>query len=238
MAISFIDSGTGTAASANSVGASLTVVSGTDSVLVACVALRDTSTVVTGILWDTALTNQAFTFIARDRNGDAASELWVRRAPTVKASSAVASLDGTERCTIGVYQYDGVDQSNPFRLAGVNSNNGSTGNPTVDVIANNLEFVLDSMCQVSADPDTATADHTQRFNIAATGGGTDTRGCGQEKISTGATETMGWTMSDNDNWSICAGPLQAAQGITVPEVSSYMPNTEQPYPEGVDMVGY
>jgi hypothetical protein len=182
---------------------------GTNRVLVAKVALKSSSATVTAVTWQPGNGEQSLTFLNADRNGDARSELWYLPNPTASANGQVKfDLSASVRVAVAASTYTGVHQTTPFRTAAAASNNGTDAGPTVDVVALNTEMVVDSLCQVSAGPDTAAGDHTERHDTAATGGGTDTRGASQEKASTGDTETMGWTMSDSDNWSICAGPLQ------------------------------
>lgn len=188
-----------------------TVPATADRVLVVKVALKDNSIVVNVLIWDPPGANESFTFLNADRNGNARSEIWYLPNPTAKAANISFTLSGSARTVVAGSSYVGVDPNTPFRTAAAASNNGNDASPTVDVVALNNEMVVDSLCQVSAGPDTATGDHTERHNDAQVGGGTDTRGASQEKASAGATETMGWTMSDIDNWSISAAPLQEPQ---------------------------
>lgn len=200
-----------TAANANSTTISSFVVSGTDVGLFVKVSLRGTGLAVTGVTWNGT---EDFTEAGNDINGNAEAGLWFLANPTKTTADIVVSLDGLSRHVSAVSLYTDVDQTNPIRLASVAVNNGTNNAPTVDVVANADEVVIDVLCQVSNGPDTATADHTQRHNTAATGGGSDTRGASQEKASTGATETMGWSMSDADNWAVVAGALQEPQSQT------------------------
>lgn len=182
------------------------VVGGSFPVLIVKVATRDkTQNLVTGITWNTT---EDLVQLNSDINGDAGVELWYLKAPTATTADVVISMSDSNRCVAAASTYTGVNQTNPFRVAGAASANGTNDSPTVGVDALDTEMVIDSLCQVSAGPDTAVGDHTERHNDAATGGGTDTRGASQEKASSGAVETMGWTMSDADNWAIAAGPLQ------------------------------
>lgn len=209
MAIAHGSTTTGTATSSQSViTISSHVVTGTDPALIVKVATKGTGVTVSSVFWDVAGVNEQLTQLNTDINGDARSSLFYRAAPTAKTADVTINLSGNSRSVGAASTYTGVHQGAPFRTAANNSNNGTDAAPTVDIVALNTEMVVDSLCQVSAGPDTATADHTQRSNTASLGGGTDTRGASQEKASTGATETMGWTMSDADNWAIAAGALQ------------------------------
>lgn len=195
------------------------IVSATNPVIVVCVAIKGNDTVQSMIR-----DSLSFTQLNTDINGDARSELWYLAGPSAGTLDIVITLTGSSRWLVAGLVYTGVHQTTPFRTAAANSNNGTNEFPTVDVVALNGEMVVDSLCQVSAGPDTAVADHTERRNAGATGGGTDTAGASQEKASSGAIETMGWTMSDSDNWAICAGPLQeagAAPGRTTYNTDSH-----------------
>lgn len=191
------------------------VVSGTDPTLVVKIAYKHNSGGnVTGVTWNGGA--EALTQLGTEsRNGNANSQIWYLAAPTATTADVVISFTDSVRCVGAASNYTDVDQTNPFRTAANATNNGTNASPTVDVVALNNEMVVDSLSQVSAGPDTAAGDHTERHDTAATGGGTDTRGASQEKASTGATETMGWTMGDADNWGTSAGALQQPQGTVV-----------------------
>jgi hypothetical protein len=178
---------------------------GADYALVVVVSLKDSET-VTGITWNAGA--EALTPLDTDINGDARVYIYYLAAPTAATEDVVISLSGSTRVAAAAHTYTGVHQTTPFRLAAVTTSNGNDNAPTTDVTALAGEMVVDGICQVSAGPDTANGDHQERANLAAVGGGTDTRCASQEKSSAGAVETMGWSMSDIDNWAIVAGPLQ------------------------------
>lgn len=206
MAIAHSVTDTDIAASANTTTIASFTVTGTDPVLIAKVAVKDTTMTVASVIWNST---ENFTEETNDRNGNAFSSIWYLASPTATTSAIVITLStGTARHVSAVSLYTGVDDASPVRSAATTTGNGTDAAPTTDVVALNGEMVVDSLCQVSAGPDTATGDHTERHDTAAVGGGTDTRGASQEKASTGATETMGWTMSDPDNWAVCAMALR------------------------------
>ena len=214
MAISHGSTTTAVNAGTNSLTISSHVVSGTDPALIVKVALRSTTITVTGITWNGS---ENLTQLNNDRNGDAHSSFWYLAGPTATTANVVITLSGSARVVGAASTYTGVHSSAPFRTAANSSANGTDAAPTTDVVANSGEMAVDCLCQVSAGPDTATGDHTERHDTAATGGGTDTRGASQEAASAGATETMGWTMSSTDNWALCAGALQEpGTGISIP----------------------
>lgn len=193
------------------------VSSGTNRVLVVKIAYRDSAGgEVTGVDWDSGGTPVALTQLGSEaRNGNANSQIWYLANPSDKTATTTITTTNSVRIVAAASIYTGVDQTNPFRTAANATNNGNDGSPTVNVVALFGEVVVDSLAQVSAGPDTATGDHPERHDAAAVGGGDDTRGASQEKISTGATETMGWTMSASDSWGIIAGALQEPQPVPV-----------------------
>ncbi len=196
-------------------------VTGTDPTLVVKVAYKDNAGgEIISVVWDAVVENQALTQIGtEERNGNANSSLWSLAVPVAKTATVTISLTNSVRIVGAASVYTGVDQTNPFRTVAVAQANGNSASPTVDVVALNDEMVVDSLAQVSAGPDSALGDHTERHDFIAIGGGDDTKGASQEKASTGATETMGWTMGGSDNWAVVAAPLQEPQAA--PATSPY-----------------
>lgn len=217
MAIAHSTTTSNASAGADSITISSFVVSGANPVLVVKAALNSKTVTITGATWNAGA--EAFTQVNNDRNNDSHSGLWYLEAPTATTEDVVVSFSGSVRSVAAVSLYTGVDQTNPFRTAAAASNNGTSASPTVDVVANADEIVVDSLAQKSAGPDSAAGDHTERHDDLATGGGDDCRGASQEKASTGATETMGWSMGGSDSWAVCAAPLQPV-GATTPQAMS------------------
>ena len=181
------------------------VVSGKDVVLVVKVALTPTSRTITGITWNGS---ENLTLVKRDQGTDAACELWYLANPTKATADVVISISGSTVIVAAASTYTGVDKVSPLRLATAASANGTDDSPTVDVVTLKNDMVVDSLCQVSAGPDTAIGDHTERHDAATTGVGDDVRGASQEKVSIGGTITMGWSMSSSDSWALVAVPLR------------------------------
>lgn len=211
------------------------VVSGADPALVCKVSYKSNSAgVVTGITFNGT---ENFVKLTEDKNGNAVAELWYLASPTVTTADVVISHSSAVRCVGSVSTYSGVDGTNPFRAAANAIANGTSANPTVDVVALSGEMAVDVVCNVSAGPFAATASQTQRHNDAATGGGTDTRGAGQEKASTGATESMTWTIAA-ENWAMAAGALQepaASVEVTATVVNMLMPEQNAVVKEDISL---
>jgi len=186
-------------------------VTGTNKALVVRVAYKSAGAgAVNRVTWDKAGVGEALTMVGNEvGSSNSKASLYVLAAPTSKTAILTVDFTKSVRCVVGVSCYTGVHQGAPFRTASSADNTGNDDSPTVDVVALATEMVIDSMCQVSAGPDTVTAnDHTLRYSEPGTGGGTDVRGASQDVISSGATETMGWTLSSSDDWGITACALQ------------------------------
>ncbi len=178
--------------------------SGSDVVLVARISYKDTTDEITDVRWRTSGdAGDLLTYLRDDVNGDARSAIYFLIAPTQASRFVRVTYTTSERSAISASYYTNVHQTTPFKTDA--GNNGTDNAPTVTIAAGALELAIDALAQVSGGPDTASADHTQRANLAATGGGTDTRHASQEKLNASA---MGWTMSGTDNWALSAGVLQ------------------------------
>lgn len=185
-------------------------VDGTNPTLVVCVQYKATTPWLTGITFNGTENLSRVGNVSQ--NNDCIVELWELAAPTTTTADVVVTLSQNARVSAGAHTYSGAHQANPFRTAAAADANGTDGTPTVDVVANSGEMVVDAMGQVSAGPDTISTftGDAKRMDNVATGGGDDVRGGSQEIASSGATETMGYTMSSTDSWAIVAAPLQEA----------------------------
>ncbi len=203
--ISHTDTATAVDAGAASTTISSFTVSGADPVLIVKVSSKGSGITHDGVTWNGT---EDFTLEATDINGDARTSIWSLASPTATTADVVVTLSGSARHVSAVSLYEGVDQTTPVRPSTPASNNGTDAAPTVDITGMLGDMIVDSLSQVSAGPDTATGDHTERHDTEAVGGGTDTRGASQDIRSDGTTTTMGWTMGDSDNWALCAMALQ------------------------------
>lgn len=187
---------------------SITVADG-DTVVVKT-ATRGTGVTVTSVVWDQPTANEPFTLQDTDINNDARSSLWVLPADesTNKTANVLVSYSGSNRNVVGYSIYTGCDTITPVRTGTVQTNNGNSAAPTVSVTGVSGDIIVDSLSQVSSGPDSATADHTERHNTAATGGGSDTRGASQELAATGGSDAMGWSMGGSDSWAVVACALR------------------------------
>ncbi len=203
MAVAFVRRTEGTV-----VGTTLTLnieASGTDPVLVFGVAYKSNSVLTETSIDFTGAEDFTVELRATD-GGDAQCSLWVLAGPSITTANAVLVFPSSVWMCGYVACFSGVDQPNPF-TANTAQAQGTDNAPTVDITSDAAEICVDIMAQVSAGPDVATPAHTVMLNLAATGGGTDTRGAGQRVAGTG-TRTMSYSMDGSDNWNIIAAALQ------------------------------
>ena len=228
MAISHNDSASGTSTNSSTVTVTPFRVQGTDRVLLVKVAwATQIARSVTSVVWDAAGVNEALEEVISQNQDDADSSIWVLAAPTAKIATVTVTLSATGENVAGASCYSGVNQVNPIRTSV--SASGTDASPTVDLLVLDTEVAIDSLGQVSDGPDTATGDHTERHDAAATDIGDDVRGAGQEVVGSGAIETMGWTMGGSDSWSICAvtvAPVPLGTEHQVPDTRVHLPKIE------------
>ena len=207
---------TATAANADTTTVSNVVVPSGNPGLIAVISIKGTAT-VTSVVYNGS---ETFTQEITDINGNARVVILYLEDPTVTTADVVVTLSGNSRhvSTIGVYT--GVDPTILVRTAESVSANGTDASPTVDVTTDADDIVVSGLSQVSAGPDSATADHDERSTVAATGGGTDTRSGLQDVISTGGTDTMGWSMGGSDNWATAAVALIPFDAAFVADLST------------------
>jgi len=179
-------------------------VSGTNPVLIVKTATKGSGITVTGVVYNTS---ENLTQEKTDINVDARADLWYLASPTVTTADVVITYSSANRNVASASVYSGVDQTTPIR-SGSASANGTDATATVNITATLGDMIVDAVGQVSAGPDTAAGNRTERHDFASTGGGTDTRGAGQEFLATGGADTMSYTMGSSDNWAIVAMALR------------------------------
>lgn len=183
--------------------------SGSNVILISKVSYKNASDQIASVRWRTAGdAGDTLTYLRDDVNGDARSAIYYLINPAQASRFVRVSFSTSVRVALSASIYTGVHQTTPF--SSDNGANGTGGDVEVSVTSTNDEMAIDCLCQVSAGPHTATADHTQRANLAGIGGGTDVRHASQEKLDVGPAILMHWIMSGSDNWALSAGILQPA----------------------------
>jgi len=204
-------------AGTNSLVISNAVNTGTNRVMVVSIGYKDAGGgEVTNVRFNAAGGDVEFVQLSTEsKNGEANSQMWYLAGASSETADVTVVTTNSVRIGAAVSVFTNVDQTNPFRTAATASSNGTTGNSapiTVDVIANDEETVIDSAVHVSAGPDTVSSQTGKsRSEVTGAGGGTDVRAMSQTLDSSGATETMAYTMSSDDNWATIAGALQKPQ---------------------------
>lgn len=178
------------------------VVSGTNPVLVVSVDTRGSGVTVTGVTWNSAA--EDFTEEITDINNDARNTLFYLPSPTAATEDVVVTASASNRMVVAVSLYTGADGASPIRPSVSNSANGNDASPAVSLTGVSGDMLYNGLCQVSAGPDTAAGNRTERSNAAVTGGGSDTRGAAQEFLATGGSDSLSWTMGGSDSWAMCA----------------------------------
>lgn len=186
------------------------VSAGEDRVLVVGLAYRDNNPQAPNSIVFNGTENFTLEKTALDSDG-AQCFLYYLVNPSVTTADVVITMPGSMRMVGYVAYFTGVNQNDPFTAETAEAQ-GNNDAPTVNINSAADEICIDIMVQVSAGPDTAVASHTEICNGAATGGGTDTRGCGQY-VAGQAVRTMSYAMSDSDDWNIIAGALQEPAAV-------------------------
>ncbi len=182
-----------------------------DSILICSFAVRDTLSQFPVVDWKGT---DNLTPLIQTNSADGAAAIFYLLNPSSGTDDVVINWDGVDsRRTVAVAAtYTNVNQSRPFRR--FDFNDGADSNPTINITGQKDELIIDIASLVGAGPAGLTADHTERFNDAATGFGNDTRGAGQEVAGTGVTETMGWTKDASIlSWVIIAAILQPPRSL-------------------------
>jgi hypothetical protein len=185
--------------------------SGSNVILIVGISYKSSTEEITSARWGGT---DYLDELRNDVNGNARTAIYYLINPAQVSRFVRVDFDSSLRACISASIYTGVHQSTPF--SSNVGNNGTDNAPTVTVTAGANTMVVDSLCQVSNGPDTATKQNeTERANLAATGGGSDTRHASQEDST--SPSTMAWSMGGSDNWALSAGTLQEpVVGVSIP----------------------
>lgn len=131
---------------------------------------------------------------------------YVLTSPTVTTADIVVTLSGASRHAVSVIHYDGVDQvTNPVsRISYSSADSTSAQISFTSPTAAADQMLVFGINRVNAGPDTLAAplaSSNERTDVAATGGGTDTRLGVADRISSGGGDAVGWGNWVSDNQS-------------------------------------
>lgn len=194
-----------------SVTYSHTVGTGSNTILIVGVGMRDTTAgdmVITGITYNSvALTKIRADAVTVDTSFR--SELWYLKAPATGANNIVVSFTGTV-AVAGVVgaSFFGVDQTSP-----IDANNGNTGLTTsisasITVVASN-SWLVDILYSRSSTL-TKNASQTELANFGVNTNDDRVGSSYKPNVSSGS-RTMDWTESnDGNDWTISVVSLAPA----------------------------
>lgn len=190
-----------TATNASDVGSitfSATVAAGTNTVMAVCVGMENDGA---GTLSVSSVTfnGDALTLLAGiDPSSYSRAEIWYRVAPDVATGNVVVTFSSFDKCAVGAYVADGVDQATPLRAAtsSAAASGTSVSNTVAGVVTGDL--VLD-MLSIDAGGHAATvgADQTEQWDLDVSGA---TTGASSTQLGS-AGGVMSWTWTTSQPWS-------------------------------------
>lgn len=195
---------------------SMTVASGTSTVLVVCGCQENAIVAITGITFngDALTLHDAINATTWGR-----AEIWRRIAPDVATGNIVITLSGSDAEIAGAYAADGVDQTTPLRTAAKSTaDSGTSVSDTVASVGTD-DLVLDVL-SIDAHGHAAAvgADQTERWDIQIV---VKTTGASSTQPGS-AGGVMSWTWTLSAPYSHVASAFIAVAGGAA--VSLVMPN--------------
>jgi MYXO-CTERM domain-containing protein len=172
-----------------------TVGTGPSRLLIVAVIDGNRNTSVTSLTFGGA----ALTRIDRTQGTGVAAELWRLVAPASGTQTIVVNMSSNQDRPIATaISYTGVDQTAPVGMAAGAGGSGTA--VSISVPSAPGDHVMDAgSAWVTRNPPNATAGpgQTQRWSLS---NGVDTRVMGSDKLATGATTTMAWTVTGMTSW--------------------------------------
>ncbi|QTN31576.1 DUF11 domain-containing protein [Akkermansiaceae bacterium] len=147
---------------------------------------------------------------------EAGSEIWYLINPPSGAGTVTVATAGAgatdDEIVVGVSTFSGVNQANPFGTAV--SAIGSSGPATVNVSSASGELVFDTVALDDSRRVTVGSGQAQQWNLNTDNAGDGVSGAGSTEPGASSV-TMSWTLTNNDDWAICAVPIKPAAGTPV-----------------------
>lgn len=172
-----------------------TVGTGPSRLLIVAVIDGNRNTSVTSLTFGGA----ALTRIDRTQGTGVAAELWRLVAPPSGTQPVVVTMSSNQDRPIATaVSYTGVDQTAPVGMAAGAGGSGTA--VSISVPSAPGDHVMDAgSAWVTRNPPNATAGpgQTQRWSLS---NGVDTRAMGSDKLATGTTTTMAWTVTGMTSW--------------------------------------
>lgn len=181
---------------------------GADRMLMVSVSHYNPSATVTGITYNSI----ALTVVpsANVSNGDYHTTLWGLIAPATGSNTVSVSVSGNVY-DIGVaaISLTGVHQTAPYGTAGTASGSGTT--PTVAVLADVADWVLDSLVIVSSGTLSVGGGQTSRWNAATSNA--FIKYAGSTESGAGGSTTANWTNTSSQVWAMVAVPIKPVAAV-------------------------
>jgi len=182
-------------------------IAGSNRLLVVEVALDDGAS-------DKAVTNVKYAGIGLTRLTEIShieesprADVWYLVNPPTGTSNVQVNLRDSNKVSIGVISFTGVDQTTP--IDGVTTAQGTNSNPSVSVPSTTGDLVVDIMASVASDSPAVGPDQTQRWNEEMGGNGaSDQYGAGSTEDGASSVN-MGWSLSEPKEWAMIGFNLNA-----------------------------
>ena len=201
MAVAFDSSSSVSAAGAGPHTVSHTC-SGSDRLLVACIALYHSSSVVSALTYNGVALTRLGNFSDFQYN----SEIWYLVNPASGANTLSLTLsDPTFGMGLMGLSFTGVDQTTP--MAGYVSGSGTSTTPSVVASSGTDEMVVDALCITHSGTLSVGADQTSRLNAISSAGTIKYAASTEPGVSS---TTMSWSNSTSQGWVYSAGVIKPA----------------------------
>lgn len=147
---------------------SVTVASGSNSILVVCVSLESNGSGAGGVTSATFNGDALTEHIAINNSTWSIAEIWYRVAPDVGTFSLVVNWS-LDHVITGAFVFDGVDQTTPFRTPQSTSGSSTSSSLTVTSVASD-DYLIDCLCIDGGNHAVAPgANQTEHYEINVAG---------------------------------------------------------------------
>jgi hypothetical protein len=188
-----------------------TSAAGSDELLMVGVAIRTTTSTVTGITFGAQSLTQV-TSGAANNGTDARVEMWYLLAPTPSTNTVTVTLSAASNVTAGALTFTGVNQSKPMQA--FVSATGTSSTPSLTYGGGeSAQRVFDVLAMRGTNTVSSSSQTQQWTNTTSDGTGAGSTATGAASV------TLGYTMSGSDSWvmgavSLLGSPPTAARLIS------------------------
>ncbi|MCK4848168.1 MAG: hypothetical protein KAT16_04015 [Candidatus Heimdallarchaeota archaeon] len=162
--------------------------------------------------------------ITRTGKGSPTIEVWSLLDPSIGTAEVEIYLLSSDRATIGVISYTGVDQTTP--IDGVTVNEGFTRSPTITVPSRIDDWVQDAMASLSSGIPAPESGQTVRWSEEMGGTGASSH-YGVGSTTDGNTSvTTEWSINVNKDWVMIGINIRRANPANVLDLEYQWTNAE------------